>query len=66
MKIKINIKTLVHRIEVAEINNRLTGVVKKPHKIINSPSSSLMMVLKSLSHRRNAAKTIKVKAMFLA
>ena len=60
MKIKINAKTLTQGISVVIINDRLPRVVKKKPKIINSPSSSLMMVLQSLPHGRNAAKTLNV------
>ena len=60
MKIKINAKTLIQGIAVVVINGRLPGVVQKKPKITSSPSSSLMMVLQSLPHGRNAAKTINV------
>ena len=64
MKIKINAKTRINGIVVPKMN-KLPGMLQKKPKIINSPSSFLMMVPQSLGHRRNAAKKIKVKAMFL-
>ena len=60
MKIKINAKTLTQGISVVIINDRLPRVVKKKPKIINSPSSSLMMVLQSLPHGRNVETRINV------
>ena len=65
MKIKINAKTLIQGIVVVVINDRFPGVIQKKHKIINSPSSFLMMVLQGLPHGRYAAKTINVYAIFL-
>ena len=60
MKIKINAKTLIQGIAAVVINGRLPRVVQKKPKIINSPSSSLMMVLQSLPDGRNVEKTINV------